>query len=265
MIIAISGKIGSGKDTVGKIIQYLTRDYVYIDYSFEQYFNLNTTKTFQIKKFADTLKDIVCLLIGCTREQLEDNDFKNSKLGKEWKQKYIQLKVKNGIYTYVWNKEFEERLKYKNREYIIVEDTELLTVRKMLQLVGTDCMRNILNENVWVNSLMNEYKVTYKYRLVNPMDRECSPEERVPNSETYPNWIITDTRFENELEAIKSRGGISIRVNRLLSEGNRPYVELHPSETALDNAEFNYIIDNNGTIEELIEKVKVILIKEKII
>jgi dephospho-CoA kinase len=49
MIISISGKIGSGKDTVGSIIQYLTRDYVYIDYSFEQYFNLSTTKTFQIK------------------------------------------------------------------------------------------------------------------------------------------------------------------------------------------------------------------------
>jgi len=35
--------------------------------------------------------------------------------------------------------------------------------------------------------------------------------------------------------------------------------------TALDNATFDYIIDNNGTIEELIIKVKEILIKEKII
>ena len=39
----------------------------------------------------------------------------------------------------------------------------------------------------------------------------------------------------------------------------------HPSETALDDYQFDYVIDNNGTIEELIEKVKVILIKEKLI
>ena len=44
-----------------------------------------------------------------------------------------------------------------------------------------------------------------------------------------------------------------------------PRVEPHPSETALDNHSFDYTIDNNGTIEELIEKVREILIKEKVI
>ena len=39
----------------------------------------------------------------------------------------------------------------------------------------------------------------------------------------------------------------------------------HISETALDDAKFDYVIENNGTIEELIEQVKKILIKEKII
>jgi DNA-directed RNA polymerase subunit L len=39
----------------------------------------------------------------------------------------------------------------------------------------------------------------------------------------------------------------------------------HPSETALDNANFDYVINNNGTIEELVEKVRDILVKEKII
>ena len=38
----------------------------------------------------------------------------------------------------------------------------------------------------------------------------------------------------------------------------------HESEIALDNAEFDYTIENDGTIEDLIEKVKQILIKEKI-
>lgn len=37
------------------------------------------------------------------------------------------------------------------------------------------------------------------------------------------------------------------------------------SETELDNAKFDYVIDNNNTVEDLIEKIKQILIKEKII
>jgi hypothetical protein len=39
----------------------------------------------------------------------------------------------------------------------------------------------------------------------------------------------------------------------------------HPSETALDDAKFDYEIINDGEIVDLIEKVKTILIKEKII
>jgi hypothetical protein len=102
---------------------------------------------------------------------------------------------------------------------------------------------------------------------------------------SYPNWIITDMRFPNELEAIKKRNGISIRVNRdpirdcnickygigcqlMFIECNgtdKGQTLQHPSETALDNAEFDHILDNTGTIEQLIENVKDILIIEKII
>lgn len=34
------------------------------------------------------------------------------------------------------------------------------------------------------------------------------------------------------------------------------------SEKALDNAEFDYIINNDGTLQELIDKVREILIKK---
>ena len=39
----------------------------------------------------------------------------------------------------------------------------------------------------------------------------------------------------------------------------------HLSETSLDKAEFDYVIENSGSIEELIEKVKQILKKEKLL
>lgn len=82
--------------------------------------------------------------------------------------------------------------------------------------------------------------------------------------------IVADTRFPNELKAIKDRGGISIRVNRHNPQDGSEYGwgnpnANHPSETSLDNAEFDYVVDNSGSIEDLIEKIKVILIKEKII
>lgn len=71
---------------------------------------------------------------------------------------------------------------------------------------------------------------------------------------SFPNWIITDVRFPNEAQAIKDRGGIMIRIER-------PGVESHcggqhPSETALDNYNFDYVIENEGSIDELIQKIK---------
>ena len=69
------------------------------------------------------------------------------------------------------------------------------------------------------------------------------------NFDESSQWLITDTRFPNEADAIKERGGIVVRVDRGLSTGD------HPSETALDDYEFDYVIPNTGTIEELIEEV----------
>ena len=39
----------------------------------------------------------------------------------------------------------------------------------------------------------------------------------------------------------------------------------HPSERALDNAEFDYVINNDSSIEDLIHTVSLILKREKII
>jgi len=110
-----------------------------------------------------------------------------------------------------------------------------LTPRKLLQLLGTEAGRNIIHPNIWVNALFASY---------------------LKDS----NWVVTDVRFPNEAQAIKDRGGITIRVTRPgTATGN------HPSEIALDDAKFKYEIINDGSMEELVKKVKEILIKEKLI
>ena len=251
-IISISGKIGAGKDEVARIIQRAT------NYHFE------------IRRFADNLKDMVCILINCSREQLENRQFKEKELGEEWWYfEDISVNIKKGsIYDYNTNREKESSEYYK-----LVKPTP----RLLMQLLGTECGRQILHPNVWVNSLMSEHKPALEHQK----DLFDVPEVEIPDvnqttwiKEQYPNWIIPDTRFPNELKAIKDRGGITIRVNRPdfvenALTGEKFPVKVHrnehPSETALDNAEFDYVIENSGTISDLEEKVLEILRKEKIV
>lgn len=284
MIIDISGKINSGKDTVGKIIQYLTDKNKggYSHPDSEKDFN-EYCKNFkqqycdwEIKKFADKLKDIVCILLGCTREQLEeDREFKEKELGEEW------WYYTNTLF-YTEDKKLipfleADRDLHDNTSWYLIK----LTPRLLLQIMGTQIGRNIIHPNLWVNALMSEYKSSLLNdgKFVTTVTSNGSKVSWIPNPlmepETYPNWIITDTRFPNELKAIKDRGGITIRVNRNL-EGkwiDKQEWDLHikgivphESETALDNyRDWDYIINNGGTLEELIDKVREILIKEKLL
>lgn len=251
-IIGINGKISSGKDTVGQIIQYLvceSKDTLAPYQKFEdlvkqiQEFGLAPISNkiqsgWEIKKFAGKLKEIAALLTGCTIEQLEDQEFKKLDVGPDWG----------------------------------------MTYRELLQKLGTEAMRNGLHTNVWVNALMADYHIASN----KSMDESFKEQFLTGRSEIhykFPNWIITDMRFPNELEAIKAKDGITIRVNRNSYPTERDDIKLtqraetflsgnipeHESETALDDAKFDYVIDNNGTIEDLIQKVKVILVKEDII
>lgn len=247
MIYGISGHKQAGKDTVGSIIQYLVDNeqvqdkykITYKEFCKSPYIKRSE---WQIKKFADKLKQILSILTGIPVKDMEKEEFKNKLLGEEWK-----------VWTYIVNT-FEDNWKYsilrntkkEVEQYIISKGWVLphpnitikenhLTIREALQYIGTNLFRDKFHTNCWVNALMNEYK-----------DQQ---------------WLITDVRFPNEVQSIVNRGGKMIRVNRFTKNN-----DLHESETALDNYnDWHYILDNNGTIEELIEQVKQILIKEKLI
>lgn len=261
MIIGVNGKIGSGKDTIGKIIQYLVVKKRYTELITDDFKEFhkeykNSDKPliysdnggaaysdFEIKKFAGKLKQTASLLTGIPVEKFEDQEFKKLPMGLEWE----------------------------------------MTYREFLQKLGTEAMRDGLHENTWVNALFADYNATgYNY---------TGCENKVIQGEwEYPNWIITDMRFPNEMQAIEEREGITIRIVRYpktveVSRGpqdietipfdptNHKHMSLwkgdisrlHASETALDDAKFDYEILNDGTIEDLVEKVKEILIKEEII
>lgn len=263
-IIAISGKIGFGKDTIAKIIQYLTcqhgidGDRTFEDcaskidnngYGYADFYRYNSP--WQIKKFAYKLKQIVSLLTGIDVADLEKQEVKNSYLGNEW----------------------------------MIAGDPPMKVRELLQRLGTDALRDVIHPNVHVNALFADYKLIGDNLLEGEV-RKVREEDLI-----YSNWIISDLRFPNEAQAVKDRGGLLIRVERFpktimratpatdvkeipFDLGDKNHLDLwkggcskqHLSETALDLYDkWDYVIQNDSTIEDLVEKVKEILKLEKII
>jgi hypothetical protein len=232
--------MGSGKNTVGDIIEKICLT--------------NEGPVFEQKSFAGKLKQIASLLTGIPVEKFEDQEFKKSLLGDEWG--VVKDNPLNAIPV------FED-----------VQFNHLMSVREFLQKLGTEAMRDGLHTNVWVNALFADYKSKRELLQADGTWIESDTGEvDFAVSIKYPKWIITDMRFPNEMDAVKERGGITIRVVRPHGYTNPHtgvYKEMplsyHPSETALDDAKFDYEIINDGEIVDLIEKVKTILIKEKII
>lgn len=267
-IIGISGYATSGKDTVGKIIQILTNSPHFTNEAVVDFLNKPVLQSkWTVRKFADKLKDIVCLLIDCTREQLEDAYFKEKELGEEWWYWVIINFYNNKIISPLFITQEEAKQWEQAQQWY--EDTGgydtcskliKLTPRLLLQLLGTECGRQIIHPNIWVNALMSEYKPSQL--LVSKIRRvglRISPQKL---EESLPNWIITDTRFPNEAKAIKYRKGILIRINRIQNNNIPP----HESETAMDDYNhFDYTIHNHGSLENLVYQVRHILSKENFI
>lgn len=109
--------------------------------------------------FADTVKDATAAIFGWPRALLEgDTDESRA-----------------------WREEKDEWWSEKTGKHI--------TPRNMLQLMGTEVGRDMIDPNIWVYSL----------------------ERRL---ELYPNVVIADVRFPNEIKFIQSKGGFVVRVKR---------------------------------------------------
>lgn len=225
-IIGISGYAGSGKDTVGTLIQMIACKNRVAKISVEEILNdyknnewwLEGHSGWEIKKFAGKVKVIASILLGVGVSKFEDREYKIKELGPEWDYNRVEF-IEQGVYS---------------------STKQHMTVRDFMQKLATEAMRNRLHEDVWVNALFSDYV----------------PEMYGDDSmRTLPKWIITDVRFLNEAKRIKDNNGIIIRVNR---PGIGP-VNSHLSEIELDNYSFDYYIDNSKDIDYLSDQVKEIM------
>lgn len=215
-IIGFSGKMGSGKDTAANMFQAIAMHYI-----LEGTTDKNTL-------------DISTLLKH--REAFIGSDI--------WAIKKFADKLKKicSLITGVPVSNFESQ-DFKKQDMsrqwnipvgLFPGDEKTMTYRELLQRVGTDGMRDNVHPNIWVNALFADYTPT-----TDPTIKEYNEE--------YPKWLITDVRFPNEVEAITERGGVVIRINRKAAEVG----DNHVSETMLDNHKFDYVINNNGTLDDL--------------
>lgn len=294
MIIAISGKIGSGKDTVGSIIQFLVtnklrtdRDATPLTWATWTDPKNRTIANFRewnesgwtIEKFTRKLKQMASLMLSILAEDLENEAIKDMTLGPEWNNWFFIHTRTNELIKIPYGSDLEAHA----RRYAHIgghqQISKPITVREFLQKLGTDAVRDNIHINAWVNALFADYKgvpatILHDDCPVNYSGTkgvfEITEENEAEYGHVgllYPNWIITDCRFPNEAEAVEKRGGLLIRVNRTNSQDGSQYGwgnpnANHQSETALDNYQFKYTINNSGTIEELIEQVGNILNKE---
>lgn len=221
-LIGLSGQLQNGKDTVADLILKLTSKY---DVEISE-----PISDWHTRRFAGVLKKATAMILGCDLADLEKDSFKNTPLGEEWRVYPLTYKDVYGEHRKLFMSEDELESWIENEKPLSIDDIEdsyVLTPRLILQLLGTEGGREVIHPNIWINATIGNLK----------------PEDRA---------IVTDVRFPNEVEGIKKKGGIVIRVVR----PSKISTSTHPSETSLnDYKDWDYIITNDGTLEELEQKV----------
>jgi hypothetical protein len=178
------------------------------------------------ESFANSLKDAVSMVFGWDRTMLEGR----TKQAREWREQVDP-----------W---WAQRLKMPK-----------LTPRWVLQYWGTEVCRKAFHDDIWIASLENKLRTS------------------------KDDIVISDCRFPNEIKSIKSAGGQIVWVQRgelpewyeaalSMNKGDRGNITwatsknkieklgIHASETAWIGTEFDYLLDNNATIDDLYAQVK---------
>ena len=113
-----------------------------------------------------------------------------------------------------------------------------LTVGRALQTLATDAIRHHFHPDAWIIAGLHSF-------------------DSAPASDTKTVWIFTDVRFPNEAGAIRDRGGLLIRIERLVRNVSAETRDLnHISEIALDGfPHFAARIDNDQDLATLSSRI----------
>ena len=110
--------------------------------------------------------------------------------------------------------------------------------RELLQHLGTEIIRNQIDKDFFIKRLCNDIRVySYYFDVITISDAR------------FPDEVIMPKKMFDDLIAIKV-----VRDNFETSLSSKE--QNHSTETALDEFDdYDYVIENNGSIEELDKKV----------
>lgn len=226
MIIGICGKAGSGKDTIADI---LVKDFGFVKVA-----------------FADPLKRVCKEIFEFSNEQLWGPSDKRN----EPDFRYCRTPHQQG-YDPV-----------SGRPTTI--DAEYLTPRYALQKLGTEWGRDCYPD-IWI-----EYAMRVAKRLLSggPLNYDPSVGLRTKyvSDPEIRGVVISDVRFINEVEGLRTRGAKVIKVTRPM-QGLKGTAATHRSETeqdAIPDASFDEFIKNDGSLEDLVVMTQGIISKLQI-
>jgi hypothetical protein len=221
-ITSLVGKMGAGKDEVGRLIRDLAGPDVYMT------------------SFAHKLKDLCMDLYGLSRDDL----YTAAGKARESKHECLVCPACRSMDC------FEERVDGQSRA--ICGDCTMVGERKgfakkytnrmILQRVG-DSLRKI-DPTVFAR---------YAVKEANGL---------LANGATMV--VLTDCRFKSEVQAVLEAGGRVWRVRRNDTSPVDVRVAYHASEIEMDSMTddvFDAVIDNDGTVEDLRDKIKKLLVK----
>lgn len=137
---------------------------------------------------------------------------------------------------------YADLVKYVCRTYFDWNGEKDVAGRTLLQYVGTDIVRSKI-QDYWVDfiiDILQFFKDKWEYVII--------PDLRFQNEISKMREVLTDS----EIYCLKvARSG----ADSSLTEEQRH----HKSEVELDSIKYDYLLDNNGSLKELEDKIKAVL------
>ncbi len=161
-----------------------------------------------------------------------------------------------------WDRNMMEGATEESREWREkIDDYWGFSPREMMQRIGTDLFRKQIKDDIWIKSL----KLKLEKMTQGPFKMKT-------------NIVITDCRFNNEIDLIKEKGGIIILVEReppswiniiedfKAGKITEDVAVLLLQKTGIHESEWrcylyndiDYYVKNTGTLEDLKNKIKMI-------
>ena len=242
LYIGLNGLAGSGKDTVARMLKtILSKEWESLEeckkYYFSRYTNPTQSATFPIAEedknsavmciaYADQLKEICASIFGIPVQRFYQNK-SNAWICINDKFQYTEIKPEDeSIVT-------SEDYYYNASSYANDENKHWMSLREILVYVGTYVLQQNINKQIFVNIVRNKIR------------------EEQHRNYNLKYVIVTDNRFNHELNYIYENNGITITINR-----NSVQQLDNIAEHELDDIEdYNYIIDNSGSYDELFKTI----------